>query len=393
MNFRFAERAQNIRPSDIRELNKVVAAKKLISFGGGNPDASLFPEQELKKAMEAVLQKPATAYQYGITEGYTPLREYIAMEYMKNAGVSNATTEEVFITAGSQMGINLVTKALVDEGDTVVCERPTYSGLINATRPFRCKWTDIEMDAEGIRTDLLEEALKTDPRVKFIYTVPDFQNPSGGVMSMRRRAELLRLSETYRVPIIEDAPYAALCFGEKLPSLKSMDTTGSVIYLGSFSKVISPGVRIGWMCADKAIIRTTSILRQGVDLHSPVLNQMLVYNYLIENDVNAHISRLTAAYRAKSEIMIAGIRKHFPREVQMDDPKGGFFLWMQLREDIAIRDVLNRAMDQGVAFVPGGGFFANPGGSNCGRLNFISESPERIEKGVAALGEILRSLY
>lgn len=394
MPYTFASRAQNLKPSDIRELLKIAQNSDVISFAGGNPDPALFPVDAIRQAACRLMdQEGRPALQYGPTEGYLPLRQQIIENRMTAAGVTGLTADSILVTGGSQQGLDLLARAFLDKGDTVVCERPTYSGAINAFRTFQPVYRDIEMDDEGIRPDLLEEVLRGDSRVKFIYVIPDFQNPSGRVMSLKRRKELLALAQQYRVPVIEDAPYSDIAFEERLPSLKSLDSSGLVVYNGSFSKILSPGIRVAWVCADPAIVRTMATLKQGADLQTSSFTQRLVSFYMRDNDLNADIRRITALYRARRDAMMRAIREHFPEEVEPVYPKGGFFTWMELRKDLTAHDVLQKAIPEKVLFVPGRGFFANPGGENYARMSYVTVGEEKIAEGVARLGRVLKAFY
>lgn len=391
MEYCFSTRTINARPSDIRELTKAITEKGLISFAGGNPDPTLFPIEAIQKSVKEILEQDGKqALQYGPTEGYRPLREYISKVSMASAGVSDVSPDQIQIVNGSQQGIDLLCKAFLDKGDVVICERPTYSGLINATRAYECRYCDIPMEADGMRMDILEETLKKEPRAKFIYTIPDFQNPSCGVMSLAKRKQLLALSYQYHVPIIEDGPYSEICFGNKLPSIKSLDTQNAVIYLGSFSKILSPGLRTAWICATPEIIRLTTIFRQGTDLQSSSLDQRIVMRYMQENDHKAHVAMLVGKYRAKCNVMMEAIRSTFPENVRYVQPQGGFFTWLTFPERVKITDILPKIMEAGVAIVPGRGFFATPGGDQNARLSYITESDARIVEGIDKLSKVLR---
>lgn len=391
MKYCFSTRTINARPSDIRELTKAITERGLISFAGGNPDPALFPIEAIQKSVKEILEEDGKqALQYGPTEGYRPLREYISKVSMASAGVSNVTPDQIQIVNGSQQGIDLLCKAFLDKGDVVICERPTYSGLINATRAYECRYCDIPVEADGMRMDLLEETLKREPRAKFIYTIPDFQNPSCGVMSLEKRKQLLALSCRYHVPIIEDGPYSEICFGSKLPSIKSLDTSNAVIYLGSFSKILSPGLRTAWICATPEIIRLTTIFRQGTDLQSSSLDQRIVMRYMQENDHKAHVAMLVEKYRVKCNVMMDAIRAAFPESVRYVQPQGGFFTWLTFPERVRITDILPKIMEAGVAIVPGRGFFATPGGDQNARLSYITESDARIVEWIDKLSKVLR---
>lgn len=394
MEFRLAQRAQGLRPGDIRELLKLAMAGKVISFAGGSPDAKLFPVERVKQAMCNVMDNEgAMSLQYGATEGYLPLRKLIAEQRMKAAGLANADVESVQVTSGSQQGLDMIGRALLEKGDGVIVERPTYSGAVNAFKSYQPQFLEVGMDEDGIKLDMVEDLLKGEQTIKLIYTVPDFQNPSGRVMSLEKRKSLLALSEKYGVPIVEDAPYADIYFGEKLPSIKSLDKTNAVIYNGSFSKIFSPGIRVAWIYADTSLVKTLTTLKQGSDLHSSSLDQRIVAFYMQENSLDDDINHIREVYRSRRDAMMRAIGDFFPEDAKVTHPQGGFFVWMELKSGLNSGDILKEATEEGVIFVPGRGFFANGGGEGYLRLSYVTVSEDKIREGIEKLGRVLKRYY
>lgn len=395
MEFNYAKRARGLKPGDIRELLKIAQSRDVISFAGGSPDAKLFPVERVKQAAVDVMEQDGPmALQYGATEGYMPLRRRIAAERMPAAGVENAAVDNILVTSGSQQGLSLVGQALLDEGDVVVCELPTYSGAINAFKATGCRFVQIEMEEDGMRMDQVEDVLRREKSVKLIYTVPDFQNPSGRVMSLEKRRKLLELSETYQVPVVEDGPYSDICFGQRLPSLKSLDTGEKVIYNGSFSKIFSPGLRVAWVCAAPGLIRTLTTLKQGTDLQTSSFDQRLVACYMERNDLREDIRRITSAYQSRRDAMMKAVAAYFPADAKYTRPEGGFFTWVELKPDLDIREVLQAAIEENVLFVPGNGFFADKSlGNHFARLSYVTVDEASIDVGVKRLGKVLQEFY
>lgn len=395
MEFHYAKRAQNLKPGDIRELLKIAQSGDVISFAGGSPDSKLFQIEKVKQAAVDVMEQDGPmALQYGATEGYMPLRKLIASERMPAAGVTSASADNIIVTSGSQQGLMLIGQALLDEGDAVICELPTYSGAINAFKSTGCRFLQVEMEEDGMRMDLVEDILKQDNRVKLIYTVPDFQNPSGRVMSLEKRKQLLALSAKYQVPIVEDGPYSDICFGERLPSIKSLDSADQVIYNGSFSKIFSPGLRVAWVCADPSFIRTLTTLKQGTDLQTSSFDQRLVVCYMARNSLQEDIKFITKAYHSRRDAMMKAVEAYFPADAKYTRPEGGFFTWVELKPDLDIREVLKVAIEEKVLFVPGNGFFADKAlGNHFARLSYVTVDEEAIDIGVKRLGNVLKKFY
>jgi len=394
MNIKFSDRISEIKASEIRELLKLTENPEIISFAGGLPAPELFPKDEIARISKKVFEEEGNiALQYSSTDGYTPLRKIIASELMSQANV-NVNEDNIMITNGSQQGLEFSAKLFVNEGDVILCESPSYLGAINAFKVYRPKFVDIPTDDDGMIIEELEKALKTIDRVKMIYTIPDFQNPSGKTLPVPRRKRIAELAKEYSVPVIEDSPYGDLIFeGKRLPSIMSFDKDGYVIYLGTFSKIFCPGFRLGWVCADPEIARKYVLIKQGADLQSSTASQLITYRFLEENDINKHIQKIISVYRKRRDIMLKSIKTYFPKEVKCTQPNGGLFAWVELKEDLNARDIFKEAIEQNVAFVPGGSFFPNGGHENYFRLNYSTMPEDKIVEGIKRLGTVLKKYY
>lgn len=392
MALKFAKRMDNMKASEIRELLALTAKPDIISFAGGLPAPELFPVDQWKAAVNKVLdEKGRQALQYGPTEGYLPLREQI-VHRMNKVGVKDAKPEDFLILSGSQQGLDFMAKAFIDPGDQIIVESPTYLGALNAFKAYEPSFLDVELDADGMRMDILEERLKNNDRVKFIYVISDFQNPSGKTWTMERRKKLIELANKYDVAILEDNPYGELRFeGEIQPSLKSLDTEGRVVFMGTFSKVFSPGVRLGWFCAAPDILDKFNKIKQGADLQSSTISQMELAQYLEDNDLEAHIAEIIKVYGKRKNVMVDAMTKYFPEGVTFTNPEGGLFLWVELPEYMNARDLAVKAIEQKVAYVPGGAFFGNNVRENCFRCNYSCMSEEKIEEGVKRLADVIKA--
>ncbi|SHI53891.1 aminotransferase-like domain-containing protein [Propionispora hippei] len=385
-----ARRASLVKASEIREILKVTENSDIISFAGGLPAPELFPVEEMKTVCQAILAEDGMkALQYSTTEGYKPLREMIAGR-MRALSIA-AQSEDILITTGSQQGLDLSGKVLLDEGDGVICESPTYLAAINAFKVYSPNFIEIAMDEQGMRMDELETALEHNHRIKCIYTIPDFQNPTGRTMSLERRKKLIELANRFAVMVIEDNPYGELRFsGDRLPPVKSFDTEGRVIYQSTFSKVLTPGIRVGWICAAPEIMQKYVVFKQGTDLHTSTFSQMQVNKFVELFDIEEHVSKIRQVYRRRRDCMLEAIRREFPDYVTYTEPEGGLFLWITLPAVINARDVLLSCLQQKVAFVPGGAFFPNGGHENTLRLNFSNMTEARIVEGIGRMAGILK---
>lgn len=392
MEHLYSDRVKNIKASEIREILKLTQRPEIISFAGGLPAPELFPIEALKTVSVKVLETMGKeALQYSTTEGYDPLRVKIA-ERMARVGIT-ATKDDILITNGSQQGLDFSGKVFINPGDYVLCESPSYLGAINAFKAYECEFKEIETDAEGMNIAHLEQVIQATPKAKFIYVIPDFQNPSGRTWSTERRKGLVEIANRYNLVIIEDNPYGELNFEEEtFQAVKSYDTEGRVIYLGTFSKTFSPGIRIGWVLASPEILNKYIMVKQGADLQSSSISQRELNLYLDMYDFDAHIASIKSVYKKRRDLMMSTIKAEFPEQVKYIMPTGGLFAWVELPKHIDTRKVLEVAIQNLVAFVPGGSFFPNGGQENFMRLNFSNMPEEKIVEGIQRLGKILREL-
>lgn len=384
---KFASRLDVMKPSAIREAGKLIAAKKgCISFAAGLPSPDFIPSAEVREITDKILRDQGhIALQYGPTKGYEPLLQKITERLAgKDMPCEIANLQ---VTTGSQQAIAFTAMLFADKGDTIITENPSYLGALASFGPYECNIKGVDADDEGMKMDELEALLKEDDRVKMIYVVPNFSNPTGKTWSLARRKKLLALASQYDIPVIEDDPYGEIRFeGESLPSLKSMDTEGRVIYLGSFSKIFCAGLRVGFIMADEAIINKYEMIKQGADLQSNQLAQMQVYEYLENYDLDAQVQKIIAGYGKKRDLMCSLIDEHFPKSVKRTHPEGGMFVWLDLPEGINAQDLLVKALERNVGFVPGGPFFAEGGHENTVRLNYSMVTESQIEEGIKILG-------
>jgi len=385
--------------SAIRELLKLTEQPDIISFGGGLPGADVFPIAEFREACDRVLlENGPQALQYSTTEGYAPLREQIARHTSRYA--IQIGPENIMITSGSQQALDLLGRIFINHGDRILVESPTYLGALQAWAAYGAEYVTVPMDKQGMNTDALEEALRTGP--KFIYVLPNFQNPTGVTLSLERRKRLVELADRYGVPIIEDDPYGQLRYeGEHLPSVVALDDEyranseayyhGNVIYLSTFSKILAPGLRLAWVVAPPEVIRKLVQAKQGADLHTATFNQVVAYEVSRGGFLDQHAKLICRVYKERRDVMLAAMDRHFPPEVDWTQPAGGLFLWGTMPEYLNAADVLSEAIQQKVAFVPGGPFHPNGGGQNTMRLNFSYATPDKIMEGIARLGQVLKS--
>ncbi len=391
MNPGYARRISGLKASEIRELLKITENPAVISFAGGLPAPELFPVREISAMSALVLERSGRkALQYATTEGFPPLREWIAARMNATLG-TRFDKDNVLITNGSQQALDLTGKVFFDEGDVILCESPTYLAAITAFRAYGCRFVEVPTDECGLRTDALESLLERTPRVKAVYVIPNFQNPTGRTMSLERRKRLAELAAACGIMVVEDNPYGELRFeGQALPAVKAFDTQGAVLCTGTFSKILCPGLRIGWIAGDKAIIRKYVLVKQGVDLQSNTFAQSLIAAYLEHYDIDAHIGTLVSAYRKRRDTAVAAMERAFPEGVRFTRPEGGLFAWATTPEGVNTRDLLEDCLGRNVAFVPGGAFFPNGGVENSLRINYSTMEEERIERGIGILAATLR---
>jgi len=390
---RFSETAEQLQYSAIRASNR--DDQNMISFSLGNPEQQFFPLKALQEAYEHVMQADqGQALQYSGTEGFEELRQYIVNERMTTAGVST-TKEEITLISGAQQGINLSAKLFVNKDDIIFCENPTFPGALNTFRQYHAKCIGIPTDKDGMIVDELERKLIQFPNAKMIYTIPDFHNPTGTVMSRERRKQLAKLGATYRIPIVEDSPYGDIVYdGERLPSVKSLDRDGWVVYLGSFSKILVPGLRTGWICATPDILSKFIMAKQNSDLQVSTLSQKLIIELTKRYSLKGHIHSLIKKYKERKEKMETSIKTYFPKDLDYTTPQGGFFFWIQLHADICTNTLLDEAIEHyHVTYVPGAPFYTEESPRNFLRLSFSSVQTDQIEEGMERLGRLLKKHF
>ncbi|MBQ8209012.1 MAG: PLP-dependent aminotransferase family protein [Clostridia bacterium] len=390
MNYSFSDRISNLKPSAIREILKATSQGDVIPFAAGNPAPEAFPVDDVRKITAEILEKePITALQYGITEGYTPLRNTVKNYMKKNFNVGTED-DEVIITSGAQQVIDLASKVLLNEDDVVISESPSFIGALNTYRSYKGRLVGVDVDSDGMNMEKLEEVLKTEKKAKFIYTIPNFQNPSGVTMSWEKRKRLYELAKQYGVLILEDNPYGDLRYsGEDIPCIKSIDTEGIVIYSGSFSKILSPGLRVAFTIANKELIAKMTVGKQASDVHTPVLNQLIVNEWMNNYDMAGHINKIRANYGKRLDLMCSLIDSELGDFVKYLKPEGGLFIWCELPENVDMMTFANTAAANKVAVVPGTAFMMYPEDkTQCIRLNFSTPTEEGIVKGMKILGEV-----
>lgn len=395
---RFALRTDRIGSSAIRELLKLSSLPDVISFAGGLPAPDLFPIERFKEAAEVVLTEMGDrALQYGTTEGYQPLREMIA----KNAGKYGIqiSADNVMITTGSQQALDLLGRIFINRGDRILVESPTYLGALQAWNAYGVKYVTIPFDEDGMQTDLLESRLRTG--LKFIYVLPNFQNPTGVTLSRERRMQLVEMANAYGVPIVEDDPYGQLRYeGEHIPPVVVLDDeirakevpiySGNVIYTSTFSKILAPGLRLAWVVAPEDVIKKMVQSKQGCDLNTSTFNQYLAYEVANGPWIKSHIQTIRETYKERRDVMMKALQEYMPEGVNWTHPKGGLFLWATLPENINSSDIFPLAVEKKVAFVPGNPFYPLGGGENTMRLNFSCMKPDLIDEGIKRLAEVIK---
>lgn len=384
----FSKRISTLQPSAIREILKVTQDPTVISFAAGNPSPLSFPSEEMADIAREIFENDyASALQYGISEGYTPLREITAARLLQkyNTGTED---DDLIIVSGGQQGIELTAKVFLDEGDTILSEVPSFVGALNAFRSYNVNLVGVPMESDGLDLDILEQELKTQPNVKLLYVIPTFQNPSGRTMSLEKRLRILELADKYDFYILEDSPYFELRYsGKPIPSIKSMDKNGRVIYVGSYSKILSPGIRVGFVCAPKTILQKIIVAKQVSDVHTNQFFMMLVARFLERYDIDAHIRKIRGIYTAKRDLMLDEIAKNFDKRVYVEKPDGGLFIWCELPKGYDGVKLCRLAGTHKVAAVPGVSFETDERRVSAGfRLNFSLPTEEQIRTGIALMG-------
>ncbi len=390
MDYKISNKMSTIKGSAIREIFKYATDPEVISLAGGNPAAELFPNAELAEiAAELLRDKPVLSLQYGITEGHTPLREMIK-ERIKRIENIGSVDDELIVVSGGQQGIDLITKTLLNEGDTVIVELPSFIGATNCFRSHGAKLVGVEVEPDGMNLDKLEQVIAENNNIKMIYTIPTFQNPMGVTMSIEKRKRLYEIAKRNNIVILEDNPYGELTFdGVKMPTIKSMDTDGIVAYSGSFSKILAPGLRLGFMCANKALIAKMTIAKQTSDVHTAMLPQLLATEYMSRYSIDDLIVKMRATYAHRCETMLNAMDEYFPKTVTYTRPKGGLFIWCDLGEGFDTQALAPKAVAEKVVYVPGSAFMVDmEAPCSALRLNYSTMSDERIVEGIKRLGKV-----
>ena len=390
---KFADRMNQLQGSEIRELLKLTQQPDIISFAGGLPAKELFPVEGMKEAAIAVMNENGQeAMQYSTTEGINPLREKI-VERMKAKNGINATIDNILITNGSQQGLDFSGRVFLNEGDVVLMESPSYLGAINAFKANCPKFIEVPTDGNGMIMSELEKIIQTTENIKMIYVIPDFQNPTGRTWPLERRKQFMEIINKYEIPVIEDNPYGELRFeGENMPSLKSLDTKGLVIFLGTFSIILAPGYRLGWVCASTEILEKYNFIKQGADLQPSTVSQLEVNKFMELYNLDDHVAKIKEVYGHRRDVMLNAMKREFPEGIEYTHPEGGLFTWVILPEYMNAREVALECIKEKVAYVPGGSFFPNGGHENTFRMNYSCMPDDKIEQGIASLGKVLKAM-
>lgn len=395
---RFAHRTQRMKGSAIRELLKLTERPEVISFGGGMPAPEIFPVDEVGKACDRILKNYSEkALQYGTTEGYNPLREMLAKEANRQ-GIF-CEKENILITSGSQQALDLIGKVFIDPGDKILVENPTYLGALQAWNAYECDYLTLQSDKDGMLPESLEEGLKKGP--KFLYALPNFQNPTGISFTLERRKKVVELADKYGVPIIEDDPYGKLRYeGKDLPTLAQLDAemrgspkgqmNGNVLYLSTFSKILAPGIRLAWAIGPVDAIGKIAQAKQGADLNTSTFNQLMAYEVGKDGFLDKHVEVIRKVYHERRDVMLDALEEHCPKGVEWTHPEGGLFLWVTMPKGIDTAELMKEALKLNVAYVPGSSFHPLGGGENTMRLNFSFSNPATINEGIGRLGKLFK---
>lgn len=391
MNYLFSDKVKDMQPSAIREIFKSLSDPNMISFAAGNPAAASFPVEKIRAISEQILlTDPTGALQYSVTEGYGPLREQLKARLRDKFSIGTSD-DELIVTTGGQQGIDLAAKVLCNEGDTVICENPSFIGALNAFRSYNAKLVGVDVEQDGINVEKLEQALKDNPNTKLIYLIPTFQNPSGITMSLERRRAVLALAERYGAVILEDNPYGELRFdGEDVPTIKSLDKTGTVLYCSSFSKILSAGMRVGFICGNKALIQKIVVVKQVNDVHTNIFFQMLASRFMEVYGLDEHIASIRALYRQKSALMVEALEEQLGGILEIVRPQGGLFIWGTLPDKYDSAVFAKKAIGNMVAVVEGKTFMPDHSAvSHSFRMNYSTPTDEQIIEGVRRLRKTL----
>jgi len=395
MEYKISNKMASLKPSAIREIFKSLSDPTIISFAAGNPSPLSFPAEDLAAISSKIFaEESTTALQYGITEGYPPLRRAVAdrIKAKFNIGTDG---DDTIITSGGQQGIELLCKVLCNEGDAVICENPSFIGALNSFRSIGAKTVGVPLAADGIDVDELERTLKSTPNAKILYLIPTFQNPAGTTSTLENRRAVYALAKKYGIVILEDNPYGELRFaGEDVPTYKSMDTDGLVVYCSSFSKILSAGMRIGYVCGPKELIQKMVVAKQGEDVHTNQFFQMLCYRFMTERDMDAHVAKINKLYGAKCALMLSELDKHMPKTVKYTRPEGGLFIWCTLPNGTDSAPFIKKAIERKVAVVPGTAFNCDTEApSDSFRLNYSTPSDEDIVRGIRILADLAKEMF
>lgn len=394
MNYKISDKFVNMKPSAIREIFKSLGKPGCISFAAGNPSPESFPVEDIKRiAADILTQEPITALQYGITEGYPKLRELVSQRLKRLYNIGTEDDDTIIVTGGQQ-GIELTCKVMCNEGDVVICENPSFIGALNAFRSLGAELKGVPLKDDGIDLEALEAALKSSPRAKLLYLIPSFQNPAGITSTLENRKAVYELARKYDIVIIEDNPYGDLRFeGENVPSYKSFDVDGRVVYCGSFSKILSSGMRVGTLTANKELVSKIVVAKQVEDVHTNVFFQMVCARYMQECDLEAHIEKIRALYRHKSSLMLKALDEYMPADVKFTRPQGGIFLWCSLPEGYELSEFVKRCLEKNVFVVPGTAFLPDESEpTRSFRLNYSMPSDEEIERGIKLLAQVVEEM-
>lgn len=394
MEYKISNKFVNMKPSAIREIFKSLGKPGCISFAAGNPSPESFPIPQIKEIADDILANdPITALQYGVTEGYAPLRDLVKQRLKRVYNIGTPDDETIIVTGGQQ-GIELTCKVMCNEGDVVISENPSFIGALNSFRSLGAKLVGVPLKDDGMDIAALENALKSNPKTKLIYTIPSFQNPAGITSTLENRKAVYELARKYDVLIIEDNPYGDLRFaGEDVPTYKSFDTDGRVVYCGSFSKILSAGIRVGTLTANKELVSKIVVAKQVEDVHTNVFFQMVCAKYMSEYDLEGHIEKIRKLYMHKAGLMIAALEKYMPADVKFTRPDGGIFLWCSLPEGYSLDEFVKRCSDKNVFVVPGTAFLSDESEvTRSFRLNYSMPSDEEIDRGIKLLAEVVQQM-
>ncbi len=395
MEYILSDRVQTLKPSAIREIFKYAADPTVVSLSAGNPAPEAFPVDAIREISAKIFEEnPIAALQYSVTEGYAPLRKAVG-DYMKKTQNIGRDFDDLIITSGAQQVMDLITKSMVNEGDTVICEAPSFIGSLNSFRSYNARLCGIPLESDGMNTELLEKALQTEKNVRFIYIIANFQNPSGVTTSLEKRRKIYELAKKYNVMILEDNPYGDLRIsGENIPSIKSFDEDGIVAYAGSFSKILSPGMRLGYVIAPKTVVQKMVVCKQGEDVHTNIWAQMVAYKFMTEYDFDGHLAKLREIYRKKANFCMDLLDKYIvPNKITYQRIDGGLFIWCKLPDGVDMADFCKQAVLRKVCVVPGNAFLTDEK-EQCSsfRINFSTPTDEQLEKGIKILGELAKEI-